>query len=129
MFIPFSQLLQLIFNRVPLSGKWEGYSPWNERLQHHTFPQLTNFILSLCDIGPDSPKPDYKVPDDERLGFCLQYVMEAINKVPDAFNEQYQAFDSSSPWKPVNWNLSSFFLSFFKETRIDLTMKEKSNNS
>lgn len=124
--IPFSQLLQLVFNRMPLTGKWEGYSSWNNRLEHHTFPQMTNFILSLCDIGSDSPKPNYKYPDDERLGYCLQFVMESINKVPKPFTEQYTNTESSL-WKPVNWNLSSFFLSFFKETRVDLNMKQNPN--
>lgn len=125
--IPFSQLLQLVFNRMPLTGKWEQYSKWNQRLTHHTFPQLTNFIMSLCDLNE---VPTYQPPTEERLREALQIVTNTIASAPEAFSAQYNLFTSNgintpagNPWYPVSWSIASFFLSFFKETRIDLSQR------
>ena len=112
-FLPFSQILQYMFNLMPFHGKFTILNIWNKRVVRHVFPKMTDFVLSLGDYESDAV---YEVPNDEVLSQSLELIMSQISKAKDMFETKYNLLTSQEDtYSVAGWSLSTFLMSFFRE--------------
>ncbi|KAH0788685.1 GTPase-activator protein [Histomonas meleagridis] len=116
-FIPFSQLIQMPFNMMPLSGRYAEMSAWDDELYNDIFPNLMNFVFSVAELNE---QPKYEPPKPEELRQALEYVLERISINSVKFKERYSVITQTQTNYPVvGWNIGTFLLNFFKDNSIN----------
>ena len=112
-FLPFSQILQYLFNLMPFHGKLTILNVWNKRVIREVFPKMTDFVLSLGDYENDAV---YEVPSEAQLTQSLEIIITQISKSKGAFETKYRKLlEEKHQYSVPGWSLSTFLMSFFQE--------------
>ncbi|KAH0786566.1 GTPase-activator protein [Histomonas meleagridis] len=115
-FIPFSQLLQMPFNMMPLSGRHAEMAKWDDELFNDIFPKLMNFVFSVAELNE---QPKYDPPPPEVLRQSLEYVLEKISVNNVKFKNRYdEVTQNKSNYSAVGWNIGTFLMNFFNGNAI-----------
>ena len=111
--VPFSQVMQYIFNLMPFYDKMEVLSPWNDKLIKHVFPKLMNWVMSLADYEQNAV---YEVPDESRLTAALEMLIGIVANAQKNFERIYRESAAvQDDWTVSGWSFATFLSSYFKQ--------------
>jgi hypothetical protein len=114
--IPFSQLMQTPFNRLPLSKKYDTLECLNAKLVSVYLPKLYKFLMDVATV-PAQPV-HYDPPDQAKLTESLEFLMEITAKGYDQFAKTYrEGCERPGRNPPIAWSIAIYFLKFFQENK------------
>jgi hypothetical protein len=114
--IPFSQMMQTPFNRLPLNKKYEPLQSLNAKLAEPYFGQLSAFLNKVAE-APAAP-PNYTKPSQEQLVESLSFILERVCRNYDALAAKYSEL-MATPGRnpPTTWAIGSWLIQFMTEDR------------
>ena len=123
--VPFTQVMQYIFNLIPFYGKMEMLEPWNDKLIKHVFPKLMSWVMTMAEYQEDAV---YDPPDESRLTAALEMLIGVVSRSQKNFERIYrQSAAVQHEWTVSGWSFSTFLASHFKQNennRISQTIPD-----
>ena len=111
--VPFSQVMQYIFNLIPFYGKMEMMNVWNDRLIKHVFPKVMDWVMSIADYEENAV---YEPPDESRLTGALELIISVVARSQKNFERIYRESAAvQREWTVGGWSFATFLASYFKQ--------------